>query len=527
MPSEATQPVVRLVRAFDRSFENAVATARTCYSDRGLVTEDQVSGTRLSDPALRLARETRRDALARSIYEAGHHTTLQHGHFQFALEGVSRHFLWSFLHSHPFYNSEQVSQRYVEVKPEGFYRPPLPPAAFAIYERTVAAQMSAYRELSEVLLAPVRDAYLARFPGRRTLLPKYGTDIVRRAREIARYVLPVACLAYLYHTVSGLTILRYHRISGQLDVPFETRAVIGRMVAEMLRHDPLWRTLLEEPLPLDATPEWAFLAAARGGSPAAREFAAEFDSGLQGRVAVLAEGAAGNEAVLASAVREVLGLPRARLSDGDAIDLVLDPERNRLLGETLNLATHSKLLRTLVHARYTFRKKLSHTADSQDQRHRMTPASRPVLAAQVVGPEDCIVPGIVSADDRIRRIYVAALEEGFRGAEEIRGTGAGAEFAEYLLPNAVAIRFTESADLLNLRHKLAMRLCWNAQEEIWRASLDEWEAIRRLDPRIGRHLGPPCSLRHAAGVRPICPEGPRYCGVPVWTLDAAMWRRTI
>ena len=32
---------------------------------------------------------------------------------------------------------------------------------------------------------------------------------------------------------------------------------------------------------------------------------------------------------------------------------------------------------------------------------------------------------------------------------------------------------TESADLASLHHKLRMRLCYNAQEEIWRASLDE------------------------------------------------------
>ena len=65
-----------------------------------------------------------RDRIARSIFEAGHHTTLQHAHFQFALSGVSRQFLWTFLHSHPFYNSEQVSQRYVEVKAERVVRAP-------------------------------------------------------------------------------------------------------------------------------------------------------------------------------------------------------------------------------------------------------------------------------------------------------------------------------------------------------------------------------------------------------------------
>src|SRR5512143_3047454 len=124
-PFSSPAPRVRLTHAFDRPFENVVATARTCYSPRGIVTEDQAS-----------ARPERRDALARSIYEAGHHTTFQHAHFQFAIENVSRHFLWTFLHSHPFYNSEQVSQRYVEVGRDQYAIPPLPPAERELYERT-------------------------------------------------------------------------------------------------------------------------------------------------------------------------------------------------------------------------------------------------------------------------------------------------------------------------------------------------------------------------------------------------------
>ena len=38
---------------------------------------------------------------------------------------------------------------------------------------------------------------------------------------------------------------------------------------------------------------------------------------------------------------------------------------------------------------------------------------------------------------------------------------------------------------------------------------------------------PPCTLPHAAGVRPTCPEGPRYCGVPVWLLPMEQFERLI
>mgnify|MGYP006171794697 CR=1 FL=1 len=43
-------------------------------------------------------------------------------------------FVWSFLHSYPFYNSEQVSQRYVEVKPGNYAVPPMGPAEREIFD---------------------------------------------------------------------------------------------------------------------------------------------------------------------------------------------------------------------------------------------------------------------------------------------------------------------------------------------------------------------------------------------------------
>src|SRR5512141_1578368 len=141
-------PKVRLVHSFERPFENVVATARTCYSAKGIVTEDQAS-----------AKPERRDALARSIYEAGHHTTFQHAHFQFALENVSRQFLWSFLHSHPFYNSEQVSQRYVEVKDGTYAVPPMGPGEREIFERQARRQQEAYRRLTGLLTPLAAERY--------------------------------------------------------------------------------------------------------------------------------------------------------------------------------------------------------------------------------------------------------------------------------------------------------------------------------------------------------------------------------
>jgi len=264
-------PKVRLIHAFDRPYENVVATARTCYSAKGIVTEDQAS-----------AKPDRRDAIAKSIYEAGHHTTFQHAHFQFSLENVSRQFLWTFLHSHPFYNSEQVSQRYVEVKKGNFAVPPMPPVERELYERTARRQQDAYARLTELLTPLAGERYFGLFPGRLRGdgRARFAGSIQKRAQEIARYVLPVATFSYLYHTISGVTLFRYWRLCESMDAPAEQREVVGQMVAEVLRHDPLYATVLQEPLPLEETPESAAYASLPRVRPAARAFREEFDREL-------------------------------------------------------------------------------------------------------------------------------------------------------------------------------------------------------------------------------------------------------
>jgi thymidylate synthase ThyX len=60
-----------------------------------------------------------------------------------------------------------------------------------------------------------------------------------------------------------------------------------------------------------------------------------------------------------------------------------------------------------------------------------------------------------------------------------------------------------------------MRTCFNAQEEIYRASMDELEQVRAVHPRLMRHMGPPCVLRDGR-ISPRCTEGEHFCGVPVW-----------
>ena len=514
VPAGSPEPRVVISRHFRKPFASILTTARTCYSTKLVQDEDLKPGG---------------EDLARDLYEAGHHTTIQHAYFQFALENVSRQFLWSFLHAHPFYNSEQVSQRYVKVRASSCFIPPIRGEALAVYQEGIEEQLAFYRELIEKLTPLAAAAYDDRFPARSAKREKYGKEIGKKAQEIARYVLPVAAFAYLYHTVSALTILRYWRMCGQYDVPYEQRLVVGRMVEALLGVDSEYSRLLEEPIPTEKTPEARFFALRPdlAGGESRRAFVREFDASLDGKVSRLVDWKLRGEEESARAVREVLGVPASALSDDDALAYAVSPATNAILGQALNLSTLDKLTRAMHHSAYTFRKRLSHSADSQDQRHRMTPASRPILASHATGDPDFITPILVRQSPAIEARYGEMMERIWERIGRLRRLGVSEEFALYLLPNAVAVRFTESTDFLNLRHKHVMRLCYLAQEEIWQASVDEAMQVRAVHPRLGRYLHPPCSVRKEAGMTPFCPEGRRFCGEPVWNYTLEQYRRVI
>ena len=162
-----------------------------------------------------------------------------------------------------------------------------------------------------------------------------------------------------------------------------------------------------------------------------------------------------------------------------------------------------------------FEKRLSHTADSQDQRHRMVPASRPMMTlADTISP-DYVTP-------RLIRQNAAALRSTSR-RWPTRGPPRTACWRSACrsstrctcCPNAKALRLVESGSFIALQHKWTLRTCFNAQEEIYLASMDEISQVQAIHPQLGRYLGPPCVLRNKI-VSPRCTEGSHFCGVPVW-----------
>ncbi len=509
MPVIDRGPEVRLRNWFDRPYDDAIAAARTCYSPR-VVEADEVT-------------DRQRRSIGPLTFDGGHHTVYQHATFEFALSGLSRQVVWGFLHAFPFYNTEQQSQRYVRLDEARAHVPPvLGGRARELYERALESAWRAYAELT-ARLQPVTHAILAdlwRLAERQS--KAFGRGVAREAEkkaiETARYVIPIACHTAMVYTVSGIVLHRMRRMAGVCDTPDEARDVVDRMVAEVERVDPAFFQEVGE-TPLDPSEVVEREAPCGMGDPAALE---AFDKSLDGRLSRLVDYGARAPEVVADAVRHVLG--RSDLDDESALALALDPARNRYRLETLNVSTHAPVMRALAHAHYTFRKRLSHTADSQDQRHRMVPGSRPLLSRTVPATPDVLEPDLIRNQPRAHALFREAVEEAWDARARLLALGVAPEIALYVLPNAVAVRFEESGSLLHLLHKWTMRTCLNAQREIWEASMDEVAQVRAVHPQLMRHVGPPCVVRNGLA-RPRCTEGSHFCGIPVWRSFPQVERR--
>src|SRR5574341_2406461 len=124
MPVLSGSPRVTLRHSSARPYDAAIAAARTCYSPRVVGSEEVTTG--------------QRETIGPLTFDGGHHTVWQHAHFEFGLENVSRQLVWTFLHSHPFYNSEQSSQRFVRLdEARAFVPEGLGTEARAVFEQAV------------------------------------------------------------------------------------------------------------------------------------------------------------------------------------------------------------------------------------------------------------------------------------------------------------------------------------------------------------------------------------------------------
>ena len=424
----------------------AVASARSCYVSKGIVKPEDVEEW------------SKKGELLDSIFKAGHHTTLQHTHFTILIEGISRHLIWRLLHSHMFYNSEQVSQRYAKMKIENFYIPK--GADQTKWSEYYQKMFKFYEEFCEKLEPIMRDK-----------LPKFQKHIAnKKAQEMARYLLPVGMKAHLYHTINIITALRYINVAKFLpEAVEEAEEFVELLEKEMLKIDKNLKPLID------------------------------------------------------FAKKEKALFPKVDISkyrDKGVFDIINHNfEINENYAGVLrssNLFFDESLL-----GGFNSYVKLSLSADAQNQRHRRSPAIRPAL--EDIYKIDYYIPPIIK--ENLLDKYKEAIEYSYQFFESQKKI-LGFSNSVYALVNAHNIEIIQKDDFNEFMHKAQMRLCYNAQQEIFDIIYSQISQLKENGVDVSNFL-PPCAIRYKKGIKPYCPEGERFCGVKVWKLDFSEYKREI
>lgn len=132
-----TTPKVEIISYTQNPEQVVVAAIRQCYSKAG---------------ALDLKKKTDEKTRARlisQIIKSGHHSTIEHASFTFAIEGVSRA-LTHQLVRHRLASFSQQSQRYVNAEDFNYIIPPKvknKKEAKEVYEKQINAAAAAYKKL--------------------------------------------------------------------------------------------------------------------------------------------------------------------------------------------------------------------------------------------------------------------------------------------------------------------------------------------------------------------------------------------
>ncbi|OGY08217.1 MAG: hypothetical protein A2782_00360 [Candidatus Blackburnbacteria bacterium RIFCSPHIGHO2_01_FULL_43_15b] len=474
-----------------------VTTAKQCYT----------SGVALLKPQ----RDERSTAIAAGTLEAGHHTPRQHVHYTWRFEGISRSVTHDVFHAHPYYNSEQQSQRYVEAVEGSYVTPSRLTERQALLFKDAAdyANQSYFRLLSA--MGPEVDRRMHQmYPTSGWSVPKTAERLGGKARkirrEVARYVLPIAQKTTYYHTLSELQLLRLFRASQMENFSDEARYIIGAMVASIAAQDPTILQELQKPLPAFTLSKSAYI----------KEGKDKFDAFLNGSDSVMLPLSSEVRQNLAIAVCNVLGEPR--LSTEEALARLLDPGINLLIADVYDVGMLDPLTSALRQASPTFLTKLSHTADSQRQRHRMTAGATPTIERSFDGSANYITPMIIRESEELRGLYDEMMQNVYGNVNRCLEAGMLADKALTLLPNAHALRVVESGDLFDWLHRWKLRLCYLSQEEIFFISVEQARQMLAVLPEAEKTFRSPCGIRKVAGVSPRCPEGDRFCGKPVFNM---------
>lgn len=176
------------------------AAAQSCYSDKG------------ASELFETTKDEKAKKMIKKVVGMGHLSVVEHAHFTFSVEGVSRS-LTHQLVRHRIASYSQQSQRYVSMDKAEYVLPPSvsrDPETRRIYVKLMDDSWKAYRELAKKV-------------------PK----------EDARYVLPNACHTNITMTMNARELWHFFNLRCCRRAQWEIRMLAWKMLAEAKKAAPI------------------------------------------------------------------------------------------------------------------------------------------------------------------------------------------------------------------------------------------------------------------------------------------------
>jgi thymidylate synthase (FAD) len=176
------------------------AAAQSCYSDKG------------ASELFETTKDEKAKKMIKKVVGMGHLSVVEHAHFTFSIEGVSRS-LTHQLVRHRIASYSQQSQRYVSMDKAEYVLPPSvsnDPEAKKAYAKLMDDSWKVYRELAKKV-------------------PK----------EDARYVLPNACHTNITVTMNARELWHFFQLRCCRRAQWEIRMMAWKMLAEARKAAPI------------------------------------------------------------------------------------------------------------------------------------------------------------------------------------------------------------------------------------------------------------------------------------------------
>lgn len=453
----------------------SVASARGCYAKRTIISEECENWK----PA---------DDLLIDLLVAGHTTTLEHYHITLNLEDITRHFVWRYLHSFPFYSTDQQSQRYVEMQIENFYIP---------NELTKEEQLE-WREFYNNIFKNYKllNTQLEDLFEKNTIVKlnkQQEKNKNKKAMEFGRYILPLGQLTKMKYTINFITMLRLigflSSLNEQDECYYEAKMFANKLENLLINTDIRLFNIIQK-----AKEEYI------STLPLTKNYEIDYKSKFV----------------------------KLNNKSANLISHNINILNTKGIVKTNNFKFNPLLQNINDMEDFVVEHLVSHSCDSQNQRHRTTKGFRPILSDYYDKLEHkYYIPEIIKSDKNIYNLYVNSMETIYNFFEKYRKSH-GFNIAIYLLPNAQKVYFIEKNFMSQFEHKAQKRLCYNSQEEIFHMTKDILDELKLNNVDISKYeLMAPCHINQKYGIKPTCPEGNRFCGTKVWKLNLEDMKRII